>query len=106
MEPFDVNQLVTVSTGGPAIDGIVVDHPSSHKVVVALVDPQRGPIFKTFAPEAVSEREDEGPSDPVLHQLIRRNPGTARGAARSGSGAVQGGNRGFQRSTSHRTTGK
>lgn len=105
MEPFLAGQLVTVSTGGPVIDGIVVDHPSSHKVVVALVDAQRGPVFKTLAPESLTEREEEGATDPVLQQLIRRTPGTTRGGARSGGGAVQG-NRGFQRSSSHRTTGK
>jgi len=105
MEPFDVNQLVSVSTGGPKIDGIVVGSPSSHKVVVAMVDPKRGPIFKTVAPEDLSEREEAGPQDPVLQQLIRRNPGTARGGAQSGGGAVQG-SRGHAPTASHRTTGK
>lgn len=105
MEPFEVNQLVKVSTGGPASDGIVVEIPSSHKIVVAVVDAQKGPIFKTFAPEALSEREDEGPQDAVLHALIRRNPGTTRGGARSGGGAVRG-SRGHAPTASHRTTGK
>jgi hypothetical protein len=105
MEPFEVNQLVTVSEGGPALDGIVVAAPSAHKVVVAVVDPQRGPVFKTLAPEAVTPREDESPRDGALHALIRRNPGTARGGAQSGGGAVQG-NRGHARQSSHRTTGK
>jgi hypothetical protein len=105
MEPFEVNQLVTVSEGGPPLDGIVVGHPSAHKLVVALVDPKRGPVFKTVGTEAVAEREAEGPRDAVLHQLIRRNPGTARGGARSGGGAVQG-SRGHGRQASHRTTGK
>lgn len=105
MEPLEVNQLVKVSTGGPAVDGIVVDLPSSHKVVVALVDPQRGPVFKTFAPEDLSEREDAGPSDPALQALIRRNPGTTRGGAGGGGGAVRG-SRGHAPTASHRTTGK
>jgi hypothetical protein len=105
MEPFDVNQLVTVSEGGPPVDGIVVAHPNAHKVVVAVVDPKRGPVFKTLGTEALTEREAEGPSDAVLHQLIRRNPGTARGGAASGGGAVQG-SRGHGRQSSHRTTGK
>lgn len=105
MEPFDVNQLVTVSTGGPEIDGIVVGSPSNHKIVVALVDPKRGPVFKTLAPEALTVREEAGPRDPVLQQLIRRNPGTARGGAQSGGGAVQG-SRGHAPTSSHRTTGK
>lgn len=105
MEPFDINQLVTVSTGGPALDGIVVASPSSHKFVVAIVDPKRGPVFKTVAPEELAAREDAGPQDAVLQALIRRNPGTARGGAQPGGGAVQG-SRGHVRTSSHRTTGK
>ena len=106
MDPFQAGQLVTVATGGPAIDAIVVNHPSAHKVVVALVDPQRGPAFRTVAAEDLSEREDEGPADKALRALIRRSPGTARGGATAGGGAVHGGSRGHARQASHRTTGK
>lgn len=106
MDAFQAGQLVTVSSGGPPVDAIVVNQPSAHKVVVALVDPQRGPAFRTLAPEDLAEREDEGPSDKALRALIRRSPGTARGAATAGSGAVHGGSRGHARQASHRTTGK
>lgn len=105
MEPFLVGQLVKVSTGGPAIDGIVVSIPSSHKVAVAVVDAQRGPVLQTVSPEALSEREEAGPQDPALQALIRRTHATARGQARSGGGPVQG-SRGHARASSHRTTGK
>lgn len=105
MEPFEINQRVSVSEGGPPVDGIVVGNPSAQKVVVALVDPKRGPVFKTLAPDALSARDAEGASDPVLQQLIRRNPGTGRGGAQSGGGAVRG-SRGHGRQASHRTTGK
>lgn len=105
MDPFKAGQLVTVSTGGPPIDGIVVNQPSAHKVVVALVDAQRGPAFRTVAPETLTEREDEGPSDKALRALIRRSPGTARGGGTAGGGGIHG-SRGHARQASHRTTGK
>lgn len=105
MEPLEVNQLVTVSTGGPPVDAIVVDLPNEHKVVVALVDPKRGPVFRTFDADAVSERDAEGKQDPALYALIRRTPATGRGGSGGGAAAVQG-RRGHGRSTMHRTTGK
>lgn len=105
MEPFLPGQLVTVSTGGPELGGIVVEHPSAHKVVVAVVDAQRGPVFKTLAPEALTEREEAGPQDAALHALIRRTPGTNRGGAAGGGGPVHD-SRGHGRTSSHRTTGK
>lgn len=105
METFGPHDLVTVSTGGPPIDGIVVEHVSAHKVVVALVDAQRGPVFRTLAPEALTAREDAGPADPVLGQLIRRSPNTARGGAKGARGGVRGGNPGHSRVAGHRKTG-
>ena len=105
MEPMKSGTLVTVSTGGPAIDGIVVEHPSAHKVVVALVDEKRGPVFRTVAPEALAEREAAGKSDPALNALIRRTPRTGRGGAAGSDGSVHG-SRGHARATQHRTTGK
>ena len=40
-----------VATGGPQIDGIVFDVPSSSKVVVAVMDRDRGPVLRTVHPE-------------------------------------------------------
>lgn len=105
MEPLEVNQLVTFSAGGPPADAIVVDVPNEHKVVVAVVDPKRGPVFRTVDAETISARDAEGRHDPALHALIRRTPATARGGTGGAAGAVQG-RRGHSRSTMHRTTGK
>jgi hypothetical protein len=105
MEAPAVNQLVKVATGGPPLDGIVVDVPSEHKVVVALVDSRRGPVYRTVDADAVSVREQEGPQDRALHALIRRTPHTARGAGGGAGGPVQG-RRGHSHPTMHRTTGK
>lgn len=105
MEPLEHGQLVKVSTGGPAFDGIVFDIPSHNKVVVAVVDPKRGPAMRTYSPAEVSEREESGPQDAALHSLIRRTPATGRGGAKGAGGPVQG-RAGHARSTMHRTTGK
>jgi hypothetical protein len=98
-------QLVRVSTGGPVLDGIVFDEPSANKIVVAVVDPQKGPVFRTVHPDTLSEREDAGPQDQILQSLIRRTPTAARGGRSGAKGSVQA-RRGHARSATHRTTGK
>jgi hypothetical protein len=76
-----VGDLAKVSTGGPAADGIVFDTPSAQKVVVAVVDPRRGPVFRTVRPETLSLRTAEGSRDVALRQLIRRTPPPGQRAA-------------------------
>lgn len=105
MEPISTGELVKVAGGGPQLDGIVFDIPSKTKVVVAVVDPARGPVFRTVHPEMVSERSEEGAADRALRFLIRRTPAPARGAA--GGGAAMGReSAGHARGTMHRTAGK
>jgi hypothetical protein len=87
------------------LDGIVFDTPSAQKVVVAVVDPQRGPVFRTVHPRTLSERDEAGVHDLALRGLIRRTPSTARGGPSGAKGSVQG-RRGHSRSAMHRTTGK
>jgi hypothetical protein len=105
MEQPHPGDLVKVDVGGPPLDGIVFDVPSHNKVVVALVDRQRGPSFRTVKPEALSEREAEGADDPALRRLLQRTPLPQHGAARAGTGIGQG-RSGHSRATGHRTTGK
>jgi hypothetical protein len=105
MEPLTTGQLVKVATGGPEIDGIVFDVPSAAKVVVAVIDPGRGPVMRTVNVKAVSEREDEGADDHALHALIRRTPHPVQGGARAGAGPVAA-RSGHSRAAMHRTTGK
>jgi hypothetical protein len=107
MEPVSTGELVKVAGGGPERDGIVFDTPSKSKVVVAVVDPGRGPVLRTVHPKLVSERSEEGPDDRALQLLIRRTPTPpARGAAGGGMGAAGRGSAGHARGTMHRTTGK
>jgi hypothetical protein len=105
MDATNAGQLVKVATGGPERDGIVFDTPSRSKVVVAVVDPSRGPVLRTFDLKTLSERTDEGPDDRALHLLIRRTPAPARGETRAGA---RGGRArpGHARGAMHRTTGK
>lgn len=105
MESTSAGELVKVTGGGPELDGIVFDTPSRSKVVVAVVDPARGPVFRTVNLKALTERTEEAPSDRVLHQLIRRTPQPARGAV-TGANASGRGDPGHTRTAMHRTTGK
>jgi hypothetical protein len=105
MESTAVGKLVKVATGGPEVDGIVFDVPSATKVVVAVVDPGRGPVFRTVPAATVSERTEEGAHDKALRLLIRRTPPPVHGAAREGSGAGRG-RAGHTRAATHRTTGR
>jgi hypothetical protein len=101
----DTEEIVKVATGGPELDGVVFDQPSKTKVVVAVIDPERGPVLRTFSASAISERTEEGPDDRALRLLVRRTPHPARGGSRGG---VQGGHArpGHSRAAMHRTTGK
>ena len=105
MESTNPGELVRVASGGPEIDGIVFDTPSSSKVVVAVVDPVRGPVFRTVPPNALTERTEEGPDDRALHLLLRRTPSPVHGAARGGERGGRG-RPGYMRAAGHRTTGK
>jgi hypothetical protein len=105
MEPTSAGERVRVADGGPLLDGIVFDTPSRSKVVVAVIDPRRGPVFRTVHPRTLSERTDEGPDDRALSLLIRRTPATVRGGTRGGAVAGQGRD-GFKRGATHRSTGK
>lgn len=96
---------MSVAGAGPALDGIVFDVPSRVKIVVALVDPGRGPVFRTVHPEALSVREQEGPNDAALRLLIRRTPPPVHGVARAGVAGGKG-SAGFTRGASHRPTGR
>ena len=100
-----IGELVKVGGGGSALDGIVFDTPSRSKVVVAVMDPDRGPLVRTVNPNQLTKREEEGSDDRTLRLLVRRTPPPVSGAAR---GAVAGGQgrSGFKRGSTHRPTGK
>ena len=96
---------MTVAAGGPTLDGIVFDAPSSTKVVVAVVDPARGPGFRTVHPRVLADRADAGPDDRALRLLIRRTPRPPGVAGGGGSGGARG-RSGHTRAAMHRTTGR
>src|SRR6266852_5975001 len=104
MEPASAGERVKVARGGSQLDGIVFDTPSRSKVVVAVVDPGRGPVFRTVHPKTLTERDEEGPADQALRLLIRRTPAPVRGGG-AGRTAAGRGNPGHARTAMHRTTG-
>lgn len=105
MESISAGELVKVSGDGPELDGIVFDTPSRSKVVVAVLDPARGPGFRTVHPRTLTERSEASPDDRALQLLIRRTPLPARGAL-SGATNSGHGSAGHSRAAMHRTTGK
>ena len=105
MDALSPGELVKVADGGTELDGLVFDRPSNSKVIVAVVDPTRGPLFRTVNPNTLTEREHEGPNDRVLRLLVRRTPPPPNALAR---GTTRGGLRraGFTRGATHRPTGR
>lgn len=99
------NDLVTVSGAGAPLDGIVFDTPSRSKVVVAVMESRRGPVFQTVNPTDLTPRTEVGRDDPALRLLLRRTPSPSRGAARGARLSGQS-RSGFQRGAAHRSTGR
>lgn len=98
-------ELVKVATRSGRLDGIVFDTPNSSKLVVAVVDPTRGPLFRTVNRNAVTERTQEGEYDHALRLLVRRTPQPAHGPAH-GPGRNDQRRSGYRRDATHRTTGR
>ncbi len=105
MDSEPASDLVTIDASGHPLDGILFDRPSSGKLVVAVIDPKRGPVLRTVDAKTVTERDAEGPDDTALRLLIRRTPPPVHGAARGATG-IGSGRAGHARAAMHRTTGK
>jgi hypothetical protein len=97
--------LVTVADGSLRLDGLVFETPSSSKVVLAVVDPKRGPQFRSVNPSTVSERSAEGPHDHALRLLVKRTVPATHSSTRGARGNEHG-RTGFMRGTAHRPTGR
>jgi hypothetical protein len=105
MELTRAGDLVKVATGGPDIDGIVVDVLAGSKVVVAVMDRVRGPVLRTVPRKALAERAEAGAGDRALQLLARRTLPAARGGA-PGAAGVAARRAGHTRAATHRTTGR
>jgi hypothetical protein len=105
MESISPGQLVTVAGTGRPVDGIVFDVPSATKVVVAVIDRGRGPVFRTVNPSVLTERDEASPEDRILNLLIRRTPHPGKRGGRGGTSSEQA-HAGHTRTAMHRTTGK
>jgi hypothetical protein len=105
MDLVNVGERVNVEDGGAVREGIVFDTPSRSKVVVAVFDARRGPVFRTVHPRGLSERTQDGTADAALRLLIRRTPPPGR---RGNSGGTGVGTRraAHTRGAMHRSTGK
>jgi hypothetical protein len=73
--------------------------------VVAVLDPARGPVFRTVNPKSLTERSEEGPGDRALRLLMRRTPAPVLDAARRANLGGKG-RTAHTRGVAHRTTGR
>lgn len=105
MSSYREGELVTVAGEGGKRDGIVAQIPSKSKVVVAVQDPARGPVMRTFDAKALVERSEAGQHDEALQRLIRRTPSAGPGH-KGGQNGPGGGSRGHTRAPAHRATGR
>jgi hypothetical protein len=99
-------ERVKVADRGRELDAIVFDAPSKSKVTVAVMDPARGPVFRTVHPDTLTERTEAGPDDRALSMLIRRTWQGNRGGSAPGAAGATRGQDGHTRAAMHRTTGK
>ena len=105
MESIAPGDLVTLSTAGAPLDGIVAEVPSPTKAIVAVVDRKRGPVLRTVDRQSLSERAEPGSGDRALQLLIRRTPSAVQAKARGGANASSSRDA-HTRAAMHRTTGK
>ena len=104
LKTFHDGQLVTVADEGGDLDGVVAHVPSLIKVEVAVEEAERGPVFRTVHPKALTPRDAPGPADDALRKLIHRAGGT--GHAEPGGGSPGHGRPAHTRAAMHRTTGR
>src|SRR3954469_17406102 len=106
MRPSESQKTCKSATSNPQVAGSNpaggANRSTTGDLGVLIVEPGRGPTFRTVNPEALSDRSAEGPDDKPLRLLIRRTPspihGAARGAPSSGRTSA-----GHTRAATHRT---
>jgi len=81
VEQIAAGDLVKVSTAGPQIDGIVFDLPSASKVVVAVMDRDRGPVMRTVPRTALTERCNSSCVELLTLFMAPHEAGAGRGNA-------------------------
>jgi hypothetical protein len=103
LKTFREGQLVTVSSDGGSLDGVVAHVASLVKVEVAVEEAGTGPVFRTAHVKSLTPREEPGPSDEALRRLIHRAGAAGHQAA---GGGPAGARRAHTRGAAHRPTGR
>jgi hypothetical protein len=101
LKTFREGQLVTVTTDGGDVDGVVAQVVSLVKVEVAVEATGTDPVFRTVHPRFLEPRDEPGPGDDALRRLIHRAAAPGHSAAGDASGH---GRRAHRRTAAHRTT--
>ena len=103
LKTFREGQLVSVATEDGDLDGVVAHVDSLVKVQVAVAQPEGDPMFRTAHPKTLTPRDEPGPADDALHNLIHR---AAAGGHSAPGGTSAGGRRAHTRAAAHRPTGR
>ena len=103
LKTFREGQLVRVATDDGDLDGVVAHVVSLVKVQVAVEHAGSDPVFRTTHPKFLTPRDEPGPADDELRNLIHR---AASGGPGGPDGTAARGRRGHTRAAAHRPTGR
>ena len=103
LKTFREGQLVTVATEDGDVDGVVAHIDSLVKVQVAVAQHGSDPMFRTAHPKTLTPRDEPGPADDALRDLIHRAAGAGHSAP---DGTSARGRRAHTRAAAHRPTGR
>jgi hypothetical protein len=103
LKTFREGQLVTLVTEDGDLAAVVAQVVSLVKVEVAVEQPGTGPMFRTAHPKALTPRDEPGPADDALRNLIHRSAAAGHSAP---GGTSARGRRAHTRAAAHRPTGR
>lgn len=104
MASFLPGQLVTVHHDGASVDAIVYDTPAIPKVIVAVLDGEGEPEFRTVHFKTLSARDQRSEGDDALRAMIHATPAaTGHGGPGDGKRSLRAGH---TAAPPHRATGR
>ena len=106
MKSFRAGQLVTVSDDAGSADAILSDTSHLPRVVIAAMDDDGEPAFRTVHVGRLAHRSEAGEHDHALRGLISAASAEARTSAPGAAGGVLKGRAAHTGPRMHRPTGR
>ena len=106
MKSLRAGQLVTLTDETGTVDAIISDTSHLPRVVVAVLDAEGEPEFRTVALGKLKRRSEPGEHDAALRGLISAASAEARAGAPGASGGVLKGRPAHTGPRMHRPTGR